>query len=258
MVIFYGDRLMAIEEFESQINLAENIWRTNLPGKERVSFVLLDNVIEFMSKYYLKVVRKLVGKGKNKISPNDWDDISRFFPRLVNVMKNHSPIPHPTLDIIKSNHDMRNDLYHASVPMAVNRSLFLSELRCAIEAFETLYRKRFNSSVIDVDSILRGKPVLETLLTVVGSDQYIRVDYSETWPLMQWIRVIIHGYISLLGVTPGIDQMMHSLAISNQPTDDKKVRQSIHKLKFDGDVKEASPGLYSLTQEGLEKTLRNR
>lgn len=246
-----------VEEFRYQISLAENTWKSSIDGKGRIAFVLLDNVIEFMSKCYLKVVRGLVGKGKKQINPTKWFDISRHFDELIGAMRIHSPIPPSTLDSVEQNHLNRNDLYHTSTPMEVPPKLFATELGNAIEIFETLFNESFTSSIIDVDSVFHGKPALETLFSTVGG-QHVRVDYRGSWALSQWIRVIIYGYVRL-GITPIYDQIEHSLAISNQATEESKIRGALRKLRFDHDISEnTSSETYSLTEDGLDRTMKQR
>lgn len=246
-----------VEEFRYQISLAESIWKSSIQGKGRIAFVLLDNVIEFMSKCYLKVVKRIVGTGKNKISPNQWHDTSRYFDQLISTMRNHSPLPSNILDSIEQYHLVRNDLYHTSSPMEVPYSQFKEELKNTIVTFEVLFGEVYSSSFIDIDAAIHEKPTLEDLIEIVGS-QHIRVNFTESWPLSQWIRIIIHGYTKFLGDTPDYRQIEHSLAISNQATSESRIRAALRKLKFDGDINENSDGLYSLTNQGLIRTLKQR
>ena len=248
-----------VAEFGFQISLAESIWKSCILGKERIAFILLDNVIEFMSKCYLMVVQKLVGKRKkNKITLDEWDDISRYFGELMATMRVHSPIQHSTIDSIETHHDARNILYHTSMPMAVTGAQFKIELKNAIEVFQVLYDKPYKSILIDVDATLHGKPVLEDVINIVGKNEFVRIQFLGNWSLKQWIRVIIHGYVSTLGITPSIDQIQHSLAISNQAEERSQIDQALRNLKHDNDVKKVGSGLYSLTKDGLKRTLRNR
>ena len=247
------------KEFQFQISLAESIWKSTLLGKERIAFILLDNIIEFMCKTYLKVARGLVGKSKlHKITLNDWDDISRHFDNLIASMKQHSQITGSVLDSIEMYHQVRNDLYHTSMPMAVTPEQFKDELKNAIAVFEILYQLAYSSSIIDVESQLHGKPSLDEIVTVVGDGQSIRINHGGDWPLAQWIRVAIYGHVALLGNTPSMQKIQHTLAISNQPTRELKVRQCLHKLRHDKDVEKLADGTYSLTKNGAETVKRNR
>lgn len=247
------------DEFQFQISLAESIWKSNLLGKERIAFVLLDNIIEFMCKAYLKVALDLVGKSKHhKITLNDWDDISRYFDKLIACMKQFSPIPKSILDSVEIYHQVRNDLYHTSMPMAVTPAQFKDELKNAISVLEILYKLTYSSSAIDVDFELHGKPSLDEIVSVVGSGQSVRISHNADWPLAQWVRVAVYGYASLLGRTPNVNEIQHTLTISHQPTDDAKVRQCLYKLKYDDEVEEVKDGTYSLTKIGFQAALRNR
>lgn len=248
-----------IDEFEQQISLAESVWKSDILGHERIAFILLDNSIEFMSKCYLKVIRNLVGTRNNhKISPNKWENISRYFGYLMDTMKQHSPIPHQTIDSIKTYHKVRNDLYHTSYPMAVTENQFRDELKNVIEVLECLFNTAYESRIIDVAAVLHKRPSLDDVISVVKEDQYIRVDISDSWSLSQIIRVIIHGYTSSLGVLPTYGQIEHTLAISNKPTEDKKIRQAISNLKHRGHIKEHGGGNYSMTTTGKNTTEKLR
>ncbi|MGV9169369.1 MAG: hypothetical protein ACOC38_05435 [Promethearchaeia archaeon] len=248
-----------IDEFKQQISLAESIWKSDIPGHERIAFLLLDNSIEFMSKCYLKVIRNLVGtKKRHKISSNDWEEISRYFGYLMDTMKQRSPIPSQTIESIKAYHTVRNDLYHTSIPMAVTKSQFRDELKNTVEVFESLFRTKYESELIDVPAVLHKRPSLEDAISVVTGNQYVRVDIPDDWFLSQCIRVIIHGYTSLLGLLPTYEQIEHTLAISNRPTPKHKIRQGIRNLKYRGHIREQTEGEYSLTSEGRSAAEEHR
>ncbi|MFO7837786.1 MAG: hypothetical protein R6V83_14175 [Candidatus Thorarchaeota archaeon] len=165
-------------------------------------------------------------------------------------MKKHSPIPPKTIESIKAYHQVRNDLYHTSIPMAVTKSQFRDELKNAIEVFEILFNAKCESSIIDVPAVLHKRPSLQDAISVVTGDQYVRVDIPDNWSLSQCIRVIIYGYTSSLGLLPTYQQIEQALAISNRPTPKDKIRQGNHNLKYRGHIKEPTEGKYSLTSEG--------
>ena len=247
------------EEFRFQISLAENVWDSKMPGKERIAFVLLDNVIEFMCKCYLKVAKRLVGTGAKKpIDPNKWEKISYRHPELIKAMRTHSSIPPVTLDSIEEYHRVRNDLYHTSQPMSVAPSFFKEELRNTVDTLYVLFGEKYQTIVMDLADLLDDRPQLENLVKIAGPENAVRVDYEGEWSLSQWVKVVIYGHAIKLGNNPTFQQILHSLQISHRTPPKQVLQQCLRNLRKSKQVTKTTTDTFSLNPKGRKLMEKNR
>ncbi len=228
MAIWLDDLL---EQIAAAIALADSGTET---GK-RLSFIIVDNAVEFLMKAYVESESQLVGFGK-KISKPDWENKKKYFEQVLDVVFSNFTITASKIDIL-SYHDVRNKLYHEGKPLSVSPKIipkYIGELKTLLNDLHKFkmsddqWRKR----AYDVSQMIAQKEAqTKTVITYSNEAGQTRFKTDVTMKDTEAIMHAIHAFSHYFGTGPSLDEIEAILTRSGQATEKSVICKRLDHLK---------------------------
>jgi hypothetical protein len=230
MAIWLDDLL---EQIATSMALADSGTET---GK-RLSFIIVDNAVEFLMKAYVENETQLIGSGK-AIKKQDWKNMKQSFKQVLDfIFKQFPSITASHTDIL-SYHDVRNDLYHEGKPLSVELKIvakYTQQLKTLLNDLQKFkmsddeWRKR----AYDVSKMIAQKEAqAKIIITYSNENGQTRFKTDATMKDTEAIMHAIHGYSHYFGTEASLDDMEGILARSGHAMEKSVISKRLDYLKI--------------------------
>jgi hypothetical protein len=221
-----------LEQIATAIVLADSQTET---GK-RLSFIIVDNAVEFLMKTYIENETQLIGTGKAITKPA-WDEIKQNFKKMIEfVFKNFQSNTASMTDIL-SYHNLRNDLYHGAKPLSVEAKTVAKYT----EQFKTLLNdlQKFKMSddewrkrAYDVSQMVAKKEAQnKVIITYSNQNGQTRLKTDGIMKDTEAIMNSIYAFTHYFGTEPSLDDIESILARSGHAIERKVISKRLGHLK---------------------------
>lgn len=228
MAIWLDDLL---EQIATSMALADSETET---GK-RLSFIIVDNAVEFLMKAHVESEAQMVGFGK-KISKPDWENKKKYFEQVLDFVYSNFTITASKTDIL-SYHDVRNKLYHEGKPLSVSPktiSTYIDQLKILLNDLHKFkmsddqWRKR----AYDVSQMIAQKEAqTKIIITYSNNNGQTRFKTDDIMMDTEAILHAIHAYSHYFGTGPSLDEIEAILARSSHALENSVISKRLHNLK---------------------------
>lgn len=232
MAIWLDDLL---EQIATSMVLADSGTET---GK-RLSFIIVDNAVEFLMKAYVESEAQLVGSGK-AISKQDWDNRKQSFFKVLDFVFNQFPSITASKTDILSFHNVRNDLYHEGKPLSVGAntvSKYVEQLKTLLYDLHKFKMSddQWRKMAYDVSKKIAQKEA-QTRIVITYSNENGQTRF-DTDAYLKDTEAIIHAlntFSSYFGTEPSLEDIESILARSCHATEKKVITKRLDYLKKSG------------------------
>ncbi len=201
-----------LEDVAQQLSLARILRDSDVVPGKRIAMILVDNVIEFL----IKVHGEDIIYGKKILNKAEWEKEKRYFESLVErVLPKTKASAHskPILDF----HELRNSLYHSTVPLSVNETMINDYLAIAEDLLKQIFEIRiteeeWKARVEKTKSKLSPTAAKSNLVTFAKTDgDGIRFESSSPVKDRHAILLVMYGFGVQHGRAPSYDELVKSL-----------------------------------------------
>jgi hypothetical protein len=240
-----------IEDVAEQLSLARILRDSDTVSGKRIAMILVDNVVEFVIKVHGEAI--IPGKVLKRV---EWDEKKRHFEKLVGLVLPRTKVSVYSQEILDY-HDLRNSLYHGTVPLSVDGSKIDGYRGIA----EGLLRHVFNIGISEDAwklrvSLTRGrlspsKPKIGgTLSFTKTEDNLVKFDSASPVKDRDAIRLVMHGFKVTFARSPTLEELSKSLNYSGHSIKKSNLLVHISRLRKIGRVERKE---YALTSNGRKR-----
>jgi len=237
-----------LEDVAQQLSLARILRDSDVVPSKRIAMILVDNVVEFL----IKVHGEDIILGNKILKKYEWEEEKRHFNQLVNRVLPRTKVSEYAKEILDY-HELRNSLYHGTVPASVHDEKINKYLGIADTLLEKIFGIRISQDEWSTRvETTRGKISPSTpksrfvTFTKIEGD-VIRFEATSHVMDRHAIMLVMHGFGVEYGRAPSYDQLVKSLNHSAHPIVRKTLSVHLSKLRGKGLVIRDE---YSLTAEG--------
>jgi len=234
MTIWLDDLL---DQISTAIVLAESGTET---GK-RLSFIIVDNAVEYLMKAYVESEARLVGQGMGKkIAKSDWEKKKRNFEDVLDFVYVEFKINASKTDIL-SYHNVRNKLYHDGLPISVNlRTIYryMDQLKLLLKDLHDfeMTNDQWIKAAHDISKLIVGEEAKSSrnVIKYINQNGLIRFETDLSLADTVAISHAINAFSNNNGTEPSVEDIEIILAMSGHPLEGSVIRKRLDHLRSSG------------------------
>lgn len=241
-----------LEDVVEQLTLARILRNAETVSGKRIAMILVDNVVEFV----IKVHGEDIIPGK-LLKRNEWDEKKRHFDQLVSLVLAKTKVSAYSQEILDY-HELRNSLYHGTVPITVDGSKVDDYRGIAEGLLFHIFKIGISEDAWKLRTGLiqgklapsKSKPGI-TVAFIKTDDNVVKFESSILVKDRDAIRLVMHGFAKTFGRTPKLDELSKSLNYSGHLIKKGVLLNHISRLRNAGRVQRKELSLTADGRRGL-------
>lgn len=206
---------------------------------KRLSFIIVDNAVEFLMKAYVENETQSVGSG-NVLKKSEWDDMKQNFRKLLDFVFKQFHVSNASMTDIWAYHNLRNDLYHGAKPLSVEHkqvAKYIAQFKLLLNDLQKFQwsGEQWGKKAVDVSQkIARKEAQAQCIIAYSSKNGKARFEKTQDVKLsdIEAIMLAIHLHMTYAEDEPSFEDLNGILTRSSHPLDKQTISKRVHDLKL--------------------------